>query len=160
MIDEISLMLKVKEGQMGYLSELFEANHRTLFNFYLRMGLNRMLAEDMVQETFMRILAYRTTYELLREGKMPESETMFGKLLNGLLIDEDDNELRSQQIDGAKLPPFQEVAKYLGPAGAFMQTVENGWFSSGCLVRQVKVVAQADASSVSEETNRSEQSLR
>ncbi|MCW8876322.1 MAG: RNA polymerase sigma factor [Kangiellaceae bacterium] len=62
MIDEKSLMLKVKDGQIGYLSELFEANHIALFNFYLRMGLNRALSEDLVQETFMRILAYRTTF--------------------------------------------------------------------------------------------------
>ena len=62
MTDEMALMLKVKDGQIGCLSELFEANHLALFNFYLRMGLNRALAEDMVQETFMRVLAYRSTY--------------------------------------------------------------------------------------------------
>ncbi len=63
MTDETSLMLKVKDGQIGYLSDLFEANHVALFNFYLRSGLNRALAEDLVQETFMRVLAYRTTYK-------------------------------------------------------------------------------------------------
>lgn len=62
MIDEKAIMLKVKEGQIGYLSELFEANHVALFNFYLRMGLNRALSEDLVQETFMRVLAYRTSF--------------------------------------------------------------------------------------------------
>jgi len=62
MIDEKAIMLKVKEGQIGYLSELFEANHVGLFNFYLRMGLNRALSEDLVQETFMRVLAYRTSF--------------------------------------------------------------------------------------------------
>lgn len=62
MNDEMSLMLKVKEGQIGYLSDLFEANHVALYNFYLKSGLNRALAEDLVQETFMRVLAYRTTY--------------------------------------------------------------------------------------------------
>jgi len=62
MTDEMSLMLKVKEGQIGYLSDLFEANHVALYNFYLKSGLNRALAEDLVQETFMRVLAYRTTY--------------------------------------------------------------------------------------------------
>jgi RNA polymerase sigma-70 factor (ECF subfamily) len=62
MTDETSLMLKVKQGQIGCLSELFEANHLALYHFYLRSGLNRALAEDLVQETFMRVLAYRSTY--------------------------------------------------------------------------------------------------
>lgn len=63
MTDETSLMLKVKNGQIGCLSDLFEANHVALYNFYLRSGLNKALAEDLVQETFMRVLAYRTTFK-------------------------------------------------------------------------------------------------
>ncbi len=63
MIDEKELMLKVKEGQIGCLSKLFENNKTGLYNFFLRMGINRALSEDLVQETFMRVLAYRTTYK-------------------------------------------------------------------------------------------------
>ncbi len=62
MLDEKSQMLRVSEGEIGALSELFEANHKALFNFFLKMGLNSALGEDLVQETFMRILAYRKTF--------------------------------------------------------------------------------------------------
>ncbi|TQV85825.1 RNA polymerase sigma factor [Aliikangiella coralliicola] len=62
MYSEQDLMLKVKEGQLGYLANLFEKNKQGLFSFFVRMGLNRALSEDMVQETFVRVLAYRTSY--------------------------------------------------------------------------------------------------
>lgn len=63
MIDEKDIMLKVKAGELGYLAELFENNRVGLFNFFLRMGINRALSEDLVQETFMRVLAYRTSFK-------------------------------------------------------------------------------------------------
>ncbi len=80
--------------------------------------------------------AYRPTYELLRQGKMPESESMFGKLLNAMFTSEDaeEDELREQQLDGSKLPEFQMVRRYLGPAGFFIRTVDEGWTMSGCLL--------------------------
>ncbi len=80
--------------------------------------------------------AYRTTYELLRQGKMPESESMLGKILNAMFTSEDaeEDELREQQLDGSKLPEFQIVRRYLGPAGFFVRTVDEGWTMSGCLL--------------------------
>ncbi len=36
--------------------------------------------------------AFRPTYELIRQGRMPESETMFGKFLNRLLTTEVEKE--------------------------------------------------------------------
>jgi predicted RNA binding protein YcfA (HicA-like mRNA interferase family) len=80
--------------------------------------------------------AYRTTYELLRQGKMPESESLLGKVLNALFTSEDaeEDELREQQLDGSKLPEFQAIRHYLGPAGLFVRTIDDGWTISGCLL--------------------------
>ena len=80
--------------------------------------------------------AYRTSYELLRQGKMPESESMLGKALNALFTPEDaeEDELRDQELDGSKLPEFQVVRRYLGPGGFYIQTVDDGWTISGCLL--------------------------
>jgi len=79
--------------------------------------------------------AYRTTYELMREGKMPESESLLGRLLNRVLADdEDDGELRKQEIDASSLPEFDVVRRYLGPAGMYVRTVDDGWIISGCLL--------------------------
>lgn len=80
--------------------------------------------------------AARVTYELMRNGKMPEAETLLGKMLNRMLASDEDeeDELREQQIDGAKMPEFQIVRRYLGPGGFFVTTVDDGWTISGCLL--------------------------
>jgi len=75
--------------------------------------------------------AYRGAYELLRTGKMPESESMMGKLLNSLLGDGEEGVLRPQRIDGSKLPDYDMVRRYLGPAGMTMTTEDTGWLLTG-----------------------------
>ena len=75
----------------------------------------------------------RSTYELIQQGKMPESETLVGKFLNWFFGAEDD-EVREQEIDGSKLPDYQIVRRYLGPAGLYVQTEEDGWFVAGTLL--------------------------
>ena len=56
------LMLKVRDGDLGKLSFLFERYHRALFNFFLRSTGSRDLSEDLVQEVFLRILKHRHTF--------------------------------------------------------------------------------------------------
>jgi hypothetical protein len=75
--------------------------------------------------------AYRGAYELLRTGKMPESESMFGRLLNSMLGEGKEGVLRTQRIDGSKLPEFDVVRRYLGPAGMTFTTEAEGWFLTG-----------------------------
>jgi hypothetical protein len=82
--------------------------------------------------------AYRVTYEMIRQGKMPEAETLLAKLLNGLLAPDDEDSLRPQQIDGSKLPEFERVQPYLGPTGFYIQTDENGWFIHGCALKKIQ----------------------
>jgi hypothetical protein len=93
---------------------------------------------------------FRPTYELIRAGKMPQSETMFGRVLNRLFTNEPSpaknaakkkdaktakrdkqKEPRKQQIDGHQLPEFDLVRRYLGPAGGFATTTEDGFFITG-----------------------------
>ncbi len=79
---------------------------------------------------------YRATYELIKQGKMPEAKTMTARLLNFILDDDDDDEtLRTQQIDGSKLPDYQTVRRYLGPAGIFVISQQDGWLATGCLLK-------------------------
>ena len=90
--------------------------------------------------------AYRVTYELMRAGKMPESESVLGKLLNRMFASDEDEEeeLREQQIDGATMPEYQVVRRYLGPAGFHMRTLEEGWSISGCLLTKELKQVEAD----------------
>jgi len=63
MTDEKELMFQVKAGRLDKLAILFESNKVQLYNYFLRSGSQRALSEDLVQETFMRILAYRTSFQ-------------------------------------------------------------------------------------------------
>ena len=78
--------------------------------------------------------AYHTPYELIRQGRMPEADSLLGALLNTLLGPEERGVLREQQIRGEELPPYEQIRHYFGPAGAFVQTRDDGWFLSGALL--------------------------
>jgi hypothetical protein len=83
--------------------------------------------------------AYMTTYELVRQNKMPEAQTVLGKVLNRLFAPEEDDDamvVRQQQIDGAKMPEFDKVREYLGPGGFFVQSEDDGWLVRGCLLER------------------------
>lgn len=77
---------------------------------------------------------YRPTYELIRQGKIPESESILGRLLNTLLATEEEGETRKQRIDGSKLPDFEVVRRHLGLVGIFGREEENGWFVKGFML--------------------------
>ncbi len=88
--------------------------------------------------------AYRGVYELLRTGKMPESESLMGKLLNSLLGDSKEGVPRPQRIDGSKLPDYDMVRRYLGPAGMTMTSEAAGWLLTGfTLTKEAKAPASA-----------------
>ena len=57
------LMEDVKEGKVEKMAVLFEKHHISLFNFFMRLTGNRNISEDLVQEVFMRMLKYRSTYQ-------------------------------------------------------------------------------------------------
>jgi hypothetical protein len=99
--------------------------------------------------------AYRGAYELLRTGKMPESESMMGKMLNSLLGEGKEGVLRSQRIDGSKLPDYDMVRRYLGPAGLTMTSEPTGWLMTGfTLLKETpsETPAQAEQTLTSEAT--------
>ena len=96
--------------------------------------------------------AYRPIYTLLRQGKMPEAETLFGRLLNRLMTPEDVEDegiLREQKIDGHQLPEFEMVRRYFGPAGTLVRTDEDGWFIVGATLTKVTPQARASGSQLS-----------
>jgi hypothetical protein len=77
---------------------------------------------------------YRPTYELIRQGKMPESETLLGRLLNTVLGPGKKGVARKQEIEGSKLPDFEHVRRHLGPSGVEVVSEEKGWFIKGFLL--------------------------
>jgi RNA polymerase sigma factor (sigma-70 family) len=61
MTDE-QLMEAVKSGDLQQASLLFDRYHRRIFNFLVRMMADRMAAEDVTQNVFLRMLKYRNSY--------------------------------------------------------------------------------------------------
>jgi len=79
---------------------------------------------------------FRPTYELIRAGRMPEAESLLGRLLNMLLGEGDEDVLRPQVIDGSKLPDFEMARRYLGPAGLTVQSEKDGWIATGFMLNK------------------------
>lgn len=62
-LSDSEIMEKVKDGQVEKLAILFEKHHVKVFNFFLRLTGSHNLSEDLVQNVFVRMLKYRSTYE-------------------------------------------------------------------------------------------------
>jgi hypothetical protein len=101
----------------------------------VQQALEKLGAESDAARTFSRTdEEFRGTYELLKQGKMPESKTMLGRILNVIFDDGDDDTVRQQQLDGSKLPDYQIVRRYLGPAGIYATSLDDGWMVTGCFL--------------------------
>ena len=57
------IMLRVKDGQLADLAELFERYHARMFNFFLKLSFDHFASEDMVQTLFYRLIKYRHTFK-------------------------------------------------------------------------------------------------
>jgi RNA polymerase sigma-70 factor (ECF subfamily) len=57
-----ALMRAVREGDLARLGPLFDRYHLELFDYLNRMTGSREVAEDLVQDVFVRVLKYRDTY--------------------------------------------------------------------------------------------------
>ena len=55
-------MDKVKDGQLSELTGLFERYHMPLYNFFLKLTLDKNTSEDLTQNLFYRIIRYRQTF--------------------------------------------------------------------------------------------------
>jgi RNA polymerase sigma factor (sigma-70 family) len=64
MTDEM-IMEAVKSGDLQQASLLFDRYHKRIYNFLARMTMDRILAEDLTQNVFVRMIKYRNSY---REG--------------------------------------------------------------------------------------------
>jgi hypothetical protein len=94
--------------------------------------LKKLGAGEDCARTFSRTAdEYRAAYEMIRQGKMPQSESMLGRVLNTAFGEPNTGEFRQPEIDGSKLPDFEYVRRNLGPAGMFGVSEENGWFFKG-----------------------------
>lgn len=113
-----------------------EAEYKEIDRIFASMGLTD---KPHFMQFFARTDAtIQPTYELIRQGRMGQSQAILGKALNALLMTEEEKEagIRKQAIDGGKLPEFEKVRQYFGPSGLIGATEEDGYFFKGFLIEK------------------------
>jgi len=58
-----ALMIKVKSGELEKLGLLYERYKKRLFGFFYQINKDASLSEDLVQNVFVRVMKYRSTYK-------------------------------------------------------------------------------------------------
>jgi RNA polymerase sigma-70 factor (ECF subfamily) len=61
-VDDEALMEEVRGGSAQAFEALYDRHHRAVFNFFLRFLGDRRAAQDLLQETFLRVFAQREAY--------------------------------------------------------------------------------------------------
>jgi len=56
-------MLLVKEGHLSELGALFDRYQVPLYNFFLRLTMDKAASEDLTQNLFYRVIRYRQSFE-------------------------------------------------------------------------------------------------
>ena len=75
----------------------------------------------------------RPTYEMVRQGRMAQSQALLGKILN-MVSPDDEPGMRRQMLDGSTLPEFAKVQHYFGKVGIYGVSEEKGFFIKGFTV--------------------------
>ncbi|MEM6470422.1 MAG: membrane or secreted protein, partial [Planctomycetota bacterium] len=78
-------------------------------------------------------LSLRARYELLRQGKLKQSDSVISSLLHRLV--EEDEDGAPNKFQAGKLPPFEKIETYLNSGGSFWQKTETGWMMTGFILR-------------------------
>ncbi|HEY6565263.1 MAG TPA: hypothetical protein VIY86_12245, partial [Pirellulaceae bacterium] len=98
----------------------------------IRKSLAEIGSDQSSAEVFSRTAdQMRISYDLLKQGKMPESQSLWGRVLNQFMSGGDPNSPREQRLDGDNLPDFDQVEKHLGPIGVYLKADPNGWLIAG-----------------------------
>ncbi|MBI4589697.1 MAG: sigma-70 family RNA polymerase sigma factor [Candidatus Rokubacteria bacterium] len=114
-----ALMEAVREGRPAAFQTLYDRHHRGVFSFLLRSLGDRQAAEDLLQETFLRVFGHREDYRPTAAFR-----TWLFTIARNLLIDqlrrgragfERDNEEILGMVADPRATPLQEAeARELG----------------------------------------------
>jgi hypothetical protein len=79
-------------------------------------------------------LSLRAKYNLLREGKLKDSDSVLASFYRRFLEDEDADS--GEPINAIDLPPLSVIEKHLPNGGGYSETTEDGWSLTGFLLNQ------------------------
>jgi RNA polymerase sigma factor (sigma-70 family) len=115
-VTDEQLMRAVRDGDLSRLGVLLERYHLALFDFLSRMTGNPSVAEDLVQDVFVRVLKYRATFR--DEGTF---ETWLYRIARNARVDYFTSRRPSESIEEAAMEIPQPGE---GPADAIQRERE------------------------------------
>jgi RNA polymerase sigma-70 factor (ECF subfamily) len=127
------LMVAFKEGDQEAFATLYDRHSRALINFFYKMCYDRALAEDLMQDTFLKLLRHRGKYR-------PEAsfKTFLYTVAKNLWIDRHRSQKAAPRTVSAELR-VQEDGATLGdllPAGTESPVARLADHEAADLVRQ------------------------
>ena len=136
--NEAYLVDIIEKALKGNASDLIEADDFVVINEVLDSLIDPSLVS--VRQFGRMDKIFELNYEMMRDGKMAQSQTVLARVLNQIFKDPnaDADAVREQQIDGSKLPDDynKSVAPFLGPSGYVMETKEDGWRITGVILKK------------------------
>ncbi|MCC9599735.1 membrane or secreted protein [Stieleria sp. JC731] len=80
-------------------------------------------------------VSLRARYELLRQGKLKDSDSLLANLIRRFAEDEQENG-QADPLKASLLPPFAEIESYLKGGGVYWSKSDEGWEMTGFLLKQ------------------------
>ncbi|MFK8114610.1 MAG: membrane or secreted protein [Rubripirellula sp.] len=78
-------------------------------------------------------LSLRAKYQLLRQGKLKDSDSVLASLARRFFEDEDGGQ--PDPLNAAKLPTLETIEKFLPAGGSFVESNKDGWLMTGFLLK-------------------------
>jgi len=79
--------------------------------------------------------SFEMQYELFRQNILPQSRSLLALIAERLLKTD---KTKPQELQGSKLPPFQQVKQFFTPAGMVVRTEKDGWGFDGFILGKMR----------------------
>lgn len=79
-------------------------------------------------------LSLRVKYQLLRQGRLKESDTLLASLLRRAFENAEEGG-EPDPLNAAKLPPLDQIEKHLPEGGNFIEVTQDGWEMTGFFLK-------------------------
>jgi hypothetical protein len=118
---------RYREGAAGGLAEVPEVER-------VATAMKALGAGEVAYNRVVRpVLSLRAKYELLRQGKLRELDSVGASLLRRVV--EPDGGDDPNRLNAAKLPPIEAIEHYFKPGGGFITTTDDGWTLNGFILK-------------------------
>lgn len=118
---------RIKTGLKGGFPELQEV--KTVVQALKDLGAVKVSYDHVSRMT----MAMRIKYELLRKGQLKDSDSIMATIFRRL--SNEDHGGQPDPLNAAKLPPLNQIEKYMPDGGAFFEATDKGWLMTGFFLK-------------------------